>query len=426
MNAAVVVINAGSSSVKFALWKARAEDAELLLKGEVSGIGRLPHFIAHDAAGKILADRTWDAVDGGQEALFRRLLDWIDEHAAGGKLVAAGHRVVHGGSRFTAPVVIDARVLRELEDLIPLAPLHQPHNLQAIRSLSAAHPGLPQVACFDTAFHAARADTAMRFALPREMHDAGIRRYGFHGLSYESIARSLARLAPDLARGRVVVAHLGNGTSLCAMRRGMSVDTTMSFTTLDGLPMGTRCGSIDAGALLFLLDKGMTSQALRLLLYQQSGLLGVSGGISGDMRDLLASKLPEAAQAVDLFVYRAVCEIGGMAACLGGLDGLVFTAGIGERAPIIRERICHGLAWLGIALDPAANARGEGCITAPTSRVSAWVIPTDEARMIAQHTVAALADASGDTRGDVQGDGTSNSATGRAAPLTAVKATVSA
>jgi len=406
MDAAVLVINAGSSSVKFALWSARAADAALQLKGEISRIGRAPRFMARDAAGKILADRAWEPAGGSQETLFRRLLDRIDAQPTGGKLAAAGHRVVHGGARFTAPVVIDDRVMRELEDLIPLAPLHQPHNLLAIRSLGPAHPRLPQVACFDTAFHATCPETATRFALPRAMQDAGVRRYGFHGLSYESIARSLARLAPDLAGGRVVVAHLGSGASLCAMHRGASVDTTMGFTALDGLPMGTRCGSIDPGVLLFLLDKGMTGEALRLLLYQQSGLLGVSGGIGSEMRDLLASRRPEAIEAVDLFVYRTVREIGAMAACLGGLDGLVFTAGIGERAPVIRARICHELAWLGIALDPAANASGEGCITAPASRVAAWVIRTDEAQMIALHTIAALGDAQRDAqrvaRGDVQ------------------------
>jgi acetate kinase len=426
----VLIINAGSSSVKFALWSAHAPDAELQLKGEVSRIGRAPRFMARDAAGKILADRAWEPAGGSQQALFRRLLDWIEEQPAGGKLVAAGHRVVHGGARFTAPVVIDDRVMHELEDLIPLAPLHQPHNLLAIRSMGAAHPLLPQVACFDTAFHATCADTAIRFALPRALHQAGVRRYGFHGLSYESIARSLARLAPDLAGGRVVVAHLGSGASLCAMHRGVSVDTTMGFTALDGLPMGTRCGSIDPGVLLFLLDEGMTSEALRLLLYQQSGLFGVSGGISSDMRDLLASKRPEAAQAVDLFVYRTVREIGAMAACLGGLDGLVFTAGIGERSAIIRERICRGLAWLGIALDPAANASGEGCITTPASRATAWVIRTDEAQMIALHTVAALGDAQRDAqrdaRGDAKGEATTNPATATERPVAATKEIVSA
>jgi acetate kinase len=404
MSAAVLVINAGSSSVKFAFWSARARDAALLLEGEISQIGRAPHFMAHDAAGEILADQAWEAADGSHEALFRRLLEWIDQHQAGGRLIAVGHRVVHGGARFASPVLIDDRVMRELEDLIPLAPLHQPHNLHAIRALAAAHPGLPQVACFDTAFHATCADAAIRFALPRALHDAGIRRYGFHGLSYESIARSLSHLAPDLARGRVVVAHLGNGASLCAMRGGVGVDTTMGFTALDGLPMGTRCGSLDPGVLLFMLDKGMATEAIRTLLYQQSGLLGVSGGIGSDMRDLLASNRAEAMQAVDLFVYRVVRDIGAMAACLGGVDGVVFTAGIGERSAVIRERICHGLAWLGIVLDPGANARGEGCITTAASRAAAWVIHTDEAQMIALHTVAVLRDAPGDAPGGAPGD----------------------
>jgi acetate kinase len=408
MNAAVLVINSGSSRVKFAFWSARARDAALLLEGEISQIGRAPHFVAHDAAGEILADHAWEAADGSHEAMFRRLLEWIERHPAGGSLVAVGHRVVHGGARFAAPVLIDDRVMRELDDLIPLAPLHQPHNLHAIRALAAAHPGLPQVACFDTAFHTTCSDPATRFALPRALHDAGIRRYGFHGLSYESIARSLSHLAPDLVRGRVVVAHLGNGASLCAMRHGVSIDTTMGFTALDGLPMGTRCGSLDPGVLLFLLDKGMATAAIRTLLYQQSGLLGVSGGIGSDMRDLLASDRPEAAQAVDLFVYHVVREICAMAACLGGLDGVVFTAGIGEHSAVIRERICHGLAWLGIVLDPDANARGNGCITTAASLAAGWAIHTDEAQMIALHTVAVLRDVPGVAGGRGDAEATSN------------------
>ncbi|HLJ20118.1 MAG TPA: acetate kinase, partial [Stellaceae bacterium] len=251
-------------------------------------------------------------------------------------------------------------------------------------------PQLPQVACFDTAFHAGRTETSMRFALPRALHDEGVRRYGFHGLSYEYISHALADVAPDLRRGRVVVAHLGNGASLCAMRGGVSVDSTMGFTALDGLLMGTRCGNLDAGVLLYLMAQGRDFDALQKLLYHQSGLLGVSGGISSDMRELLASEQPEAAEAIDLFVYRCVREIGAMAACMGGCDGLVFTAGIGEHAPLIRERVSQGCRWLGVELDPGANARGNGRISTPTSRTAAWVIPTDEEQMIARHTLGAL------------------------------------
>jgi acetate kinase len=368
-----------------------------LLRGQISGIGHVPHFEARSATGEVLADSDWERTDDTRATLLRRLTDWIGVQTAGAILVAAGHRVVHGGTRFAAPVMVDEAVMRDLLALVPLAPLHQPHNLAAIQSLAAAHPNLPQVACFDTGFHSGHADVASRFALPRALHATGIRRYGFHGLSYEYIGRALTRCAPDLADSRVVVAHLGSGASLCAMRNGVSVDTTMTFTALDGLPMGTRSGSIDAGVLLFLMAQGMGREGLENLLYHQSGLLGVSGGISNDMRDLLASDRTEAAQAVDLFVYRVVREIAAMAACVGGLDGLVFTAGIGERSPVIRERICRGCAWLGIDLDPAANQRGVGCITTQASRAAAWVIPTNEEQMIALHTVETLEEASGAT-----------------------------
>jgi acetate kinase len=388
----VLVINAGSSSIKFAVFAADTATAlAAALKGTITGIGTAPRFLARSADGETLVDRSWDRGAGpSEETLLEDLVDWIETQMGGRRLAAAGHRVVHGGAEFLAPTVVDARVMSRLENLVPLAPLHQPHNLAAIKWLTAAHPHMPQVACFDTAFHGSRSDTSMRFALPRALHDAGVRRYGFHGLSYEYIARSLARSAPRLHRGRVVVAHLGNGASLCAMRGGVSVDSTMGFTALEGLPMGTRCGRIDPGVLLYLLNGGMGTDALQRLLYHESGLLGVSGGIGSDMRELLASEHPEAMQAIDLFVYRAVCEIGAMAAALGGLDGLVFTAGIGENAPLIRERICRGCEWLGIELDPAANARGARRITSSTSRASAWVIPTNEEEMIALHTIEAV------------------------------------
>jgi acetate kinase len=391
MNGAVLVVNAGSSSIKFAVWPADDIRGQALLRGQISGIGNTPHLKARDGEGKILADTDWGSADTAQEALFRRLAPWIKENAAGATLIAAGHRVVHGGTQFNAPVVIDDAVVRDLDRLISLAPLHQPHNLAAIRALQAAHPQLPQVACFDTAFHSNHADAATRFALPRALHDAGVRRYGFHGLSYEYIADELEQRAPALAEGRVVIAHLGSGASLCAMRGGVSVDSTMGFTALDGLPMGTRCGSIDAGVILFLLQQGTTPQALQQLLYNQSGLLGASG-ITNDMRQLLASDRIEAAQAVDLFIYRIVRDIAAMAACMGGIDGLVFTAGIGENSPVIRERICQGCAWLGVDLDTTANQIGDGSITTAKSAVSAWVIPTNEELMIARHTVNTLRD----------------------------------
>jgi len=392
MGDAILVINAGSSSIKFVVFVAEAAGTlTAALRGTITGIGTAPRFLAKNANGEVLADRQWDRADEpSEESLLKELVDWIRSRMGGQKLVAAGHRVVHGGAEFTAPTVIDPAVMKSLEALTPLAPLHQPHNLAAIRWLESAHPQLPQVACFDTAFHAAYLDTAMRFALPRALHNRGIRRYGFHGLSHEYISRTLARIDPNLHAGRVVVAHLGNGASLCAMRGGVSVDSTMGFTALDGLPMGTRCGSLDGGVILFLMQLGMGYEALESLLYHQSGLLGVSGGISSDMRELLASDRPEAAQAVDLFVYRCVREIGAMAACLGGCDGIVFTGGIGEHSQIIRERISRGCAWLGVELDAAANAEGDGRISTSKSRAAAWVIPTDEEQMIALHTIEAL------------------------------------
>jgi len=389
---AILVINAGSSSIKFVVFVTdAARPLAPAFRGTITGIGTAPRFLAGSAAGEVLADRAWTRDDGpSEEALLGELVGWIESRMSGERLIAAGHRVVHGGSEFTAPIVVDDGIMRALKRLTPLAPLHQPHNLAAIHWLGRAHPDLPQVACFDTAFHAGRSETAMRFALPRALHDEGVRRYGFHGLSYEYIARALAEAAPELYLGRVVVAHLGNGASLCAMQGGRSVDSTMGFTALDGLPMGTRCGSIDGGVLLYLMARGMGVEALESLLYHQSGLLGVSGGLSSDMRDLLASEKAEAAQAIDLFVYRAVREIGAMAACMGGCDGIVFTGGIGEHAPLIRARISEGCRWLGVELDAQANAKGNGRISVRDSCAQAWVIPTNEEKMIALHTITAL------------------------------------
>ena len=392
MGDAILVINAGSSSIKFVVFVTEAgRPLEPAIRGTITGIGTAPRFLARNADGETLVNRAWSRAENpSEEALLKELVAWIEARIGGHRLVAAGHRVVHGGSTFAAPILVDMPTMRALEDLVPLAPLHQPHNLAAIRWLGRAHPSLPQVACFDTAFHAGRSETAMRFALPRALYDEGVRRYGFHGLSYEYISRALADIAPALHRGRVVVAHLGNGASLCAMRGGVSVDSTMGFTALDGLLMGTRCGNLDAGVLLYLLAQGKGFAELQKLLYHQSGLLGVSGGISSDMRELIASERPEAAEAIDLFVYRCVREIGAMAACMGGCDGIVFTGGIGEHAPLIRERVSAGCRWLGVELDPDANARGNGRISTPASRTAAWVIPTDEEQMIARHTLAVL------------------------------------
>jgi acetate kinase len=388
----ILCLNAGSSSVKFALFDLGPGEAlTLAVKGEIEGIGTAPHFRAADGRGRVLAERQWE---GGaalaHESFLAELIAWIEGHRGKGRVVAAGHRVVHGGTAFTAPVLIDDLVLAELDRLKPLAPLHQPHNLAAIRALVAIRPELPQVACFDTAFHHTAVAVAMRFALPREFEAMGVRRYGFHGLSYEYIADALTRIAPEIAHGRVIVAHLGNGASLCAMRDGKSIDTTMGFTALDGLPMGTRCGALDPGVVLYLLqERGFDAASLEELLYRRSGLLGVSG-IDSDMRALLASSDARAADAVDLFVFRIVRELGALAASLGGLDGIVFTAGIGEHAAPIRRRVCEGMAWLGVDLDPAANAAGGPCITHRESRVSAWVIPTDEDLMIARHALGVV------------------------------------
>ena len=310
---------------------------------------------------------------------------------AGDRLVGVGHRVVHGGLEYTQPVRLDAGVLQALEKFVPLAPLHQPHNLAPIRLLLERAPELPQVACFDTSYHRSNPEIAQMFALPAELHAQGIRRYGFHGLSYEYVASVLPGFDAKAAGGRTVVLHLGNGSSMCAIQAGKSVASTMGFTAVEGLPMGTRCGSIDPGVLLYLMDqRGMDARAIEKLIYNQSGLLGVSG-ISSDMRTLLASEDPRAKLAVDLYLYRIRRELGSLAAALGGLDAVVFTAGIGENAAVIRERVCRDAAWLGVELDAAANGAGGPRISAPASRVSAWVIPTNEELMIARHTRALLA-----------------------------------
>jgi acetate kinase len=388
MTDAILVLNAGSSSIKFSLFEAHVRPSRegLICDGEFDGIGHRVHFAAQDHSGRSLAEQHLTEAATHEDALAT-LLSWVGHQFPDHRLLAAGHRVVHGGSRYTIPVQINSSVIDELRRLVALAPLHQPHNLAAIDSIAKLYPALPQVACFDTAFHHTQSEIAAAYALPRSITAQGVRRYGFHGLSYEYIASVLPDvLGPAAAEGRVVVAHLGSGASMCAMRQRQSVATTMGFTPLDGLPMGTRCGNLDPGIILYLMqENGMTAQAVSDLLYHSSGLLGVSG-VSDDMRTLLASEDPLAAKAIALFVYRIGRELGSLAAGLGGLDALVFTAGIGEHAPEIRRRACKQAAWLGIELDDVANAAGAARITMPESRTAAWVIPTNEDLMIARHT----------------------------------------
>jgi acetate kinase len=388
---ALLVLNAGSSSLKFSVFEGGEQPAPLL-RGQLEGLFTQPHFKARDRAGNSAGERMWEAgTKLGHSGAIEFLFGWGRGRLGGHHIVAAGHRVVHGGRQFTGPVVVNPEVLAALEALVPLAPLHQPHNLEAIRAVAEHAPFLPQVACFDTSFHRTQPAVAQAFALPRRYAEEGVLRYGFHGLSYEYIASVLPDFDARAAAGRTVVAHLGNGASMGALKGGKSVATTMGFTALDGLPMGTRCGALDPGVLLYLMDRhGVDARALEKLLYQESGLLGVSG-ISSDMRTLLGSTDPRAAEAIDLFVYRIGRELGSLVAALGGLDALVFTGGIGENAGPIRARVCRDAAWLGLELDEAANAAGNPCISRPGSRVAAWVIPTNEELMIAQHTRRLLA-----------------------------------
>ncbi|MGO9918768.1 MAG: acetate/propionate family kinase [Isosphaeraceae bacterium] len=386
----IAVLNAGSSSLKFSIFGEHEDHLQPFYRGQVEGLFTVPRFVVHDEAGTTVAERNWpEGTRLGHEGAIEHLFTWADaerQKLGGIRLAAVGHRVGHGGLRYQEPVRIDAKVLSDLEQLVPLVPLHQPFNLAPIRALRERRPELPQVACFDTAFHRTQPEVAQAFALPRAYTEKGIRRYGFHGISYEYIASELPRYDPRSAAGRVIVAHLGNGSSLCALRAGRSVATTMGFSSLDGLPMGTRCGSLDPGVILLLIDHlHMDARAIEALLYKESGLLGVSG-ISSDMRALLASADPRATEAVDLYVYRIGRELGSLAAALGGLDALVFTAGIGEHAAAIRSRVCRDAAWLGLELDEVANQAGGPRISRNDSRVAAWVIPTNEELMIARHT----------------------------------------
>ncbi len=388
MKDAILVVNAGSSSIKCALFSCENNDLKRIYQASISGIGTHTEFkvSALQRAGKSANSllHQQDLGDASHDRAFRALLAWIEQRDDGYCLRGVGHRVVHGGTRFVEPVRVDAEILRALESLIPLAPLHQPHNLKPIHTLHAHQPDLPQVACFDTAFHATQPTVAQQFAIPRQHTAAGVRRYGFHGQSYAYIAQRLPELAGTMPE-KTIVAHLGNGASLAALKNGKSLATTMGFTALDGLMMGTRSGAIDPGVLLHWLAQGMSLTDLEKLLYHQSGLLGVSG-ISNDMQDLLNNPDPHAQEAVELFIYRISREIGSLTAALGGLDALVFTAGIGEHAALIRARICEQAAWLGAELDSQANARHAQRIDSPNSRLSLWVIPTDEEKMIAQQT----------------------------------------
>lgn len=385
MTDAILVLNAGSSSLKFAVYPHEAGGPSPILRGKIARIGTAPFFSARDGEGHELPPKDLMPLDtdAGHDALIPALLDWLKIHQGGVTIIAAGHRVVHGGREHSGPALVTDTLLSELEALVPLAPLHQPNNLVAIRCVAASAPGLLQVACFDTSFHRTQDRLAQLFALPRAMTEAGILRYGFHGLSYEYIAGILPSYLGDRAEGRVIVAHLGNGASMCAMKNRHSVATSMGFTALDGLMMGRRCGAIDPGVVLYLMDqKGMAPDEIAHLLYRESGLLGVSG-ISNNMAILQASATPEARETIELFCYRAACELAALAASIGGLDALSFTAGIGENSALVRSLICDRLKWMGVDLDEGANNRNASRINSADSRVDILVIPTDEEAVIA-------------------------------------------
>ena len=392
MDEYTIVLNAGSSSLKFSIYRRpNAVAWALETRGQIDGIGTSPRFSAKDWAGGRLADKRLDTTVHDARTALDFLSAWLRSRYGGSaSVLGVGHRVVHGGARFAGPTIITPEVLADLRALIPLAPLHQPYNLAAIDAVTERLPGVPQVACFDTSFHRGQPPVAEVVPLPRDICDAGVQRYGFHGLSYQYIASVLPEVAPAIAGGRVIVAHLGSGASLCAMKNRRSVDSTLGFTALDGLCMGTRPGTVDPGVILHLFQTlGLSAKEVETILYKKSGLLGISG-ISNDMRDLLGRNEPDARLAVDYFVYRAAKEIGALAAVLGGLDGLVFTAGIGENSAEIRKRICRASAWLGIELDEEANDRQGPRLSRATSGVSAWVIPTNEELIIARHTVMLL------------------------------------
>jgi acetate kinase len=387
----IAVLNAGSSSIKFSIFVADGDELRRRIHGQIEGLFTTPHFIARKKD-EIIADKLWkDGATLNHREAMEYLLIFLRNALNDSRLIAIGHRITHGGAKFTAPVALNNQILNELEKLIALAPLHQPYNLEPIRLGLERRPELLEVGCFDTEFHATCPEVAQVVALPRRLRNAGVRRYGFHGLSYAYIASVLPSFDPDAAAGKTIVLHLGNGASMCALKAGRSVATTMGFSALDGLPMGTRCGSLDPGVILFLLEhEKIHVPHLEQLLYKESGLLGLSG-ISSDMRTLLESREPAAKLAVDFFVYRIACELGSLAAALGGLDAIVFTGGIGENAAAIRARVCRDAAWLGVELDEKANDSRASRISTAKSRVAAWVIPTNEELMIARHTQEVLA-----------------------------------
>ena len=387
MSDVIGVLNAGSSSIKFSIYLVEDSRLILYLNGQIEGLLSSPKFVAKDHRGDSFSERSWSSdAHLDHDGAVSYLLDFLKKEAAHHRLIAVGHRVVHGGNRFIEPVRVDDTILNELDRLIPLAPLHQQHNLAPIRAIMNRAPQLTQVACFDTSFHHTNPPLSRLYGLPLEYAEGGLQRYGFHGLSYEYISSILPQHDPNAARGRTIVLHLGNGASMCALAGGKSVACTMGFSSVDGLLMGTRSGALDPGVLLYLMDqKKMNAREIEQLIYNNSGLLGISG-FSSDMRQLLASEDPRAKLAVDVFVYRIARELGSMVAALGGLDAIVFTAGIGEHAPIIRARVCRDAAWTGVALDEKANTNGGPCITAADSKVSAWVIPTNEELIIARHT----------------------------------------
>jgi acetate kinase len=386
-----LVLNAGSSSLKFCVFcRPGGAPWQLEERGQIDGIGTVARLSSKDGQGEVLAQNDLSSTVSDGRAAIDALAAWLRSRYGNARVLAVGHRVVHGGTKYDRPVLIARNVLVELYQLIPLAPLHQPYNLAAIERIGERMPGVPQVACFDTSFHRSHTAMATLVPLPKDIRKSGLQRYGFHGLSYEYVASVLPDVAPEIAHGRVIVAHLGSGASLCALADGVSVDSTLGFTALDGLCMGTRPGTLDPGVVLYLYQNlGLSAKEIETLLYKKSGLLGISG-ISNDMRDLLAVDDPDARLAIDYFVYRAAKEIGSLAAVLGGVDGLVFTAGIGENSPEIRKRICQACSWLGLQLDDEANLQNHSRISNPQSKISAWVIPTNEELMIARHTGALL------------------------------------
>ena len=391
MAEAIVVLNAGSSSIKFSLFALGGTEPSVAVRGQIEGLFTSPKFVSRDASGKTLSEKSWGEGNSlGHEGALDHLVGYLRGELMEHRLVGVGHRIAHGGPEIARPVRVDEKIVKELEKFIPLAPLHQPHNLAPIRFLLGRAPQLPQVACFDTSFHRTNSKVSQLFALPLEYFDAGVRRFGFHGLSYEYIVSVLPRFDDMAARGKTVVLHLGNGASQCALDASRSVACTMGFCAVDGLMMGTRSGSLDPGVILFLMaQRGMTAKEVETLIYTQSGLLGVSG-VSSDMRFLLDSEEPRAKLAIDLFAYRIQRELGSLAAALQGLNTIVFTGGVGENAVEIRSRVCRDARWLGLELDESANAKGGPRISAFESRVSAWIIPTNEELMIARHTCTVL------------------------------------